>query len=60
MAYTFAVDEKLGCVFVKWRGTATSDDKGTYSFTADRPFLFWIEHSSTGEMLFLGQVTNPA
>jgi serpin B len=28
-------------------------------FTADRPFLFWIEHSSTGEMLFLGQVTNP-
>ena len=29
------------------------------SFTADHPFLFWIEHSSTGEMLFLGQVTNP-
>ena len=30
------------------------------TFQADRPFLFWIEHSSTGEMLFLGQVTNPA
>ena len=30
------------------------------TFTADRPFLFWIEHSSTGETLFLGQVTNPA
>lgn len=30
------------------------------TFTADRPFLFWIEHSSTGEMLFLGQVTNPS
>ncbi|NIP96303.1 MAG: serpin family protein, partial [Akkermansiaceae bacterium] len=30
------------------------------TFIADRPFLFWIEHSSTGEMLFLGQVTNPA
>jgi serpin B len=30
------------------------------TFTADRPFLFWIEHSSTGEVLFLGQVTNPA
>ncbi|NND04357.1 MAG: serpin family protein [Acidimicrobiia bacterium] len=29
-------------------------------FTADRPFLFWIEHSATGEMLFLGQVTNPS
>ena len=29
------------------------------AFTADRPFLFWIEHSSTGEMLFLGQVTDP-
>jgi serpin B len=30
------------------------------TFTADRPFLFWIEQSSTGEILFLGQVTNPA
>ena len=30
------------------------------TFTADRPFLFWIEHIPTGEMLFLGQVTNPA
>jgi serpin B len=30
------------------------------TFTADHPFLFWIEHSPTGEMLFLGQVTNPA
>jgi serpin B len=30
------------------------------TFTADRPFLFWIEHSTTGDMLFLGQVTNPA
>jgi serpin B len=29
------------------------------TFTADRPFLFWIEHSGTGEMLFLGQVTDP-
>lgn len=28
-------------------------------FTADRPFLFWIEHTTTGEMLFLGQVANP-
>ena len=30
------------------------------TFTADRPFLFWIEHRSTGEMLFLGQVTDPS
>lgn len=30
------------------------------TFTADRPFLFWIEHGSTGEMLFLGQVTDPS
>lgn len=29
------------------------------TLTVDRPFLFWIEHSSTGEMLFLGQVTDP-
>ena len=30
------------------------------SFTADRPFLFWIEHSSTREMLFLGQIADPS
>jgi len=30
------------------------------TFTADRPFLFWIEHSTTGELLFLGQVTDPS
>ncbi len=30
------------------------------SFTADRSFLFLIEHGSTGEMLFLGQVTDPS
>ena len=30
------------------------------TFSADRPFLFWIEHSSTGEVLFLGQVTDPS
>ncbi len=29
------------------------------SFTANRPFLFWIEHDTTGEILFLGQVTDP-
>ena len=30
------------------------------TFTVDRPFLFWIEHTPTSELLFLGQVTNPA
>ncbi|MGI9649320.1 MAG: serpin family protein [Acidimicrobiia bacterium] len=30
------------------------------TFTADRPFLFWIEQSSTGEILFLGQVMDPS
>ena len=29
------------------------------TFTADQPFLFWIEHTTTGELLFLGQVVNP-
>lgn len=28
--------------------------------TIDRPFLYFIEHSSTGEILFLGQVTDPS
>jgi serpin B len=27
--------------------------------TLDRPFLFIIKHRSTGEILFMGQVTNP-
>jgi len=39
---------------------ATSAGPPPATFTADRPFLFWIEHSSTGEMLFLGQVTDPS
>jgi serpin B len=29
-------------------------------FTINRPFLFIIEHGSTGELLFLGQVTDPS
>jgi len=29
------------------------------TFAADQPFLFWIEHTTTGEILFLGQVTDP-
>jgi serpin B len=29
------------------------------TFTADQPFLFWIEHTPTGEPLFIGQVTDP-
>jgi len=27
--------------------------------TIDRPFLFFIRHDSTGEILFMGQVTDP-
>lgn len=30
------------------------------AMTLDRPFLFIIEHGSTGEILFLGQVTDPS
>jgi len=29
------------------------------TLTLDRPFLFAIKHRSTGEILFIGQVTNP-
>jgi serpin B len=29
------------------------------TLTLDRPFLFAIQHRSTGEILFIGQVTNP-
>lgn len=30
------------------------------SFRADRPFLFMIVHNSTGSILFMGRVSNPA
>ena len=30
------------------------------AFSIDRPFLFLIEHASTGEVLFIGQVTDPS
>lgn len=38
---------------------ATSAGPEPATFVADRPFLFWIEHTPTGEPLFLGQVTDP-
>lgn len=30
------------------------------SVSIDRPFLFLIEHRATGELLFIGQVTDPS
>jgi serpin B len=38
----------------------TSAPMDPVAFTIDRPFLFVIEHASTGEVLFLGQVTDPS
>jgi serpin B len=32
----------------------------TATMTIDRPFLFTIEHNSTGEVLFVGQVVDPS
>jgi serpin B len=41
-------------------GLTSVNETESVQFTMDRPFLFIIEHSSTGEILFLGQVTDPS
>ncbi len=33
---------------------------GYATVVIDRPFLFLIEHDATGEILFIGQVTDPS
>jgi serpin B len=33
--------------------------EGPKIFKADHPFMFVIQHSSTGEVLFMGRVANP-
>lgn len=38
----------------------TSAPMDPVALTIDRPFLFLIEQASTGELLFLGQVTDPS
>jgi len=31
-----------------------------YSFNADHPFVFLIQHEETGAILFMGKVMNPS
>ncbi len=38
-------------------GLTSAMEPGT--FTVDRPFYYLIQHDSTGEILFIGQVTDP-
>ena len=38
----------------------TSVSEQPLAVKVDRPFIFLIEHSSTGEILFIGQVVDPA
>ena len=38
---------------------ATSAGPEPATVVIDRPFLFYIEHTSTGEILFMGQVVDP-
>ena len=34
-------------------------DENTKTFYADHPFVFFIRHNSTGEILFMGRLVNP-
>jgi serpin B len=58
-----AVDEEgteaAAATAVVMRATAAPFDE-PLPVTVDRPFLFLIRHDPTGEILFMGQVTNPA
>jgi serpin B len=51
--------EAAAATAVIMRATAAPFDE-PLPVTVDRPFLFLIRHDPTGEILFMGQVTNPA
>jgi serpin B len=51
--------EAAAATAVVMRATSAPLDE-PLSITVDRPFLFLIRHDTTGEILFMGQVTNPA
>ncbi len=44
-------------VIILRNGSASSPEPIT--FRADRPFIFFIEHEETGQILFMGKVENP-
>jgi serpin B len=41
-------------------GTTSYDPTAPKVFKADHPFMFIIEHRATGEILFIGKVTDPS
>lgn len=40
-------------------GETTASSHNYFNFSIDRPFIFMIRETSTGVILFMGQVTNP-
>jgi len=51
--------EAAAATAVVMRELSMEPSSGPVTFKADRPFIFFIEHEETGQILFMGKVENP-
>ncbi|MCK5562146.1 MAG: serpin family protein, partial [Thermoplasmata archaeon] len=47
-------------VIMEDRGGGSSSTPEPIEFKADHPFIFFIEHKESGQILFMGKVENPS